>query len=218
MGFFDSLAHEAGKKTGKAIGNKLFGSAAADETINISGGLNNGGSSGDGGGNITAQLELQAQNIQMEAKIREKEKSQKMLDDLLLLEFDTEDLAQNVKILTKLSSMIDVWIKDRDMKSFCDVAMTKFDTGLLISQTIDSNNSFVLIMAKKKADWSAYVEEQAEMERQKRIQAEQMRAQRVELEKQEREKSASMAIKILIGLGLGGLILLLGFIMLIALL
>ena len=33
MGFFNSLANEAGKKTGKAIGNALFGSYADDQRI-----------------------------------------------------------------------------------------------------------------------------------------------------------------------------------------
>ncbi len=60
--------------------------------------------------------------------------------------------------------MIDVWIKDKRMTSIYDVAMSKFDTGLLISQTIDAENSMVLIMAKKKEEWNDYLERQKEID------------------------------------------------------
>ncbi len=162
MGFWGKLADAAGEKTGKAIGNKLFGEYAEDTRIGVRGidTRNNRGGDDD----ISTKLQLQKQTIELEADIREKERSQKMLDDLLLLEFDGEQIATNIKILTKLSSMIDVWIKDKRMTSIYDVAMSKFDTGLLISQTIDADNSMVLIMAKKKEEWNDYLERQKEID------------------------------------------------------
>lgn len=162
MGFWGKLADAAGEKTGKAIGNKLFGEYAEDTRIGVRGidTRNNRGGDDD----ISTKLQLQKQTIELEADIREKERSQKMLDDLLLLEFDGEQIATNIKILTKLSSMIDVWIKDKRMTSIYDVAMSKFDTGLLISQTIDAENSMVLIMAKKKEKWNDYLERQKEID------------------------------------------------------
>lgn len=162
MGFWGKLADAAGEKTGKAIGNKLFGEYAEDTRIGVRGidTRNNRGGDDD----ISTKLQLQKQTIELEADIREKERSQKMLDDLLLLEFDGEQIATNIKILTKLSSMIDVWIKDKRMTSIYDVAMSKFDTGLLISQTIDAENSMVLIMAKKKEEWNDYLERQKEID------------------------------------------------------
>ena len=199
MGFWGNLADEAGKKTGKAITNTLFGNAAADQTIDIKGGLNNpNSSSGGGSDDITTQLKLQKQNIELEAEIREKEKNQKILDDILLLEFEAENIATNIKILTKLSSMIDIWIKDENMAPFYDVAITKFDTGLLISQAIDSNNPLVAIMTKKKEEWNAYITEQAELEQQRLIQIEQEAQQRQELKKKEAEKNALRTKKFLI--------------------
>ena len=160
MGFFDSLASEAGKKTGKAIGNALFGDKAADLTIQGAGNGANVNNSND----IEEKLRLQKQNIELEAQIREKEKNQKMLDDLLLLEFDGESIANNIKIMTKLSSMIDLWIKDKNLLSFYEVAITKFDTGLLICQTIDANNTMVAVMTSKKENWNRYLAEQKEQE------------------------------------------------------
>ena len=43
MGFWGNLADEAGKKTGKAIGNKVFGKYGADQVIEVRGGVNNDG-------------------------------------------------------------------------------------------------------------------------------------------------------------------------------
>ncbi len=161
---FDILKQcaEKGDAVRKAIGNKLFGEYAEDTRIGVRGidTRNNRGGDDD----ISTKLQLQKQTIELEADIREKERSQKMLDDLLLLEFDGEQIATNIKILTKLSSMIDVWIKDKRMTSIYDVAMSKFDTGLLISQTIDAENSMVLIMAKKKEEWNDYLERQKEID------------------------------------------------------
>ena len=220
MGFWGNLADEAGKKTGKAITNTLFGNAAADQTIDIKGGLNNpNSSSGGGSDDITTQLKLQKQNIELEAEIREKEKNQKILDDILLLEFEAENIATNIKILTKLSSMIDIWIKDENMAPFYDVAITKFDTGLLISQAIDSNNPFVAIMTKKKEEWNAYITEQAELEQQRLIQIEQEAQQRQELKKKEAEKNALRTKKFLIFLGIGiGILILISLLTLLPLL
>ena len=140
----------------------MFGEYAEDTRIGVRGidTRNNRGGDDD----ISTKLQLQKQTIELEADIREKERSQKMLDDLLLLEFDGEQIATNIKILTKLSSMIDAWIKDKRMTSIYDVAMSKFDTGLLISQTIDAENSMVLIMAKKKEEWNDYLERQKEID------------------------------------------------------
>lgn len=154
MGFFNSLAHEAGKKTGKAIGNALFGSYADDQRISIRGGVDN--------SDTSTQLELHKQTLELEAELKEKERNQKMLDELLLLEFDGECISNNIKILTRLSSMIDVWMKDEDMQSFYEVARSKFDTGLMISQAIDANNSMVIIMSKKQDEWNMYLAKQKE--------------------------------------------------------
>lgn len=64
MGFWGNLADEAGKKTGKAIGNALFGKNAADQVIDVRGGISNDGSSG---GSSQANF---AQRIEAEGKSR----------------------------------------------------------------------------------------------------------------------------------------------------
>ena len=65
MGFFNNVVDEFGKKTGKAIGNKLYGSNADDIRI--------GGSIGSGGGaNSEAQAraaEAAARKAEPEAKL-----------------------------------------------------------------------------------------------------------------------------------------------------
>ena len=126
----------------------MFGEYAEDTRIGVRGidTRNNRGGDDD----ISTKLQLQKQTIELEADIREKERSQKMLDDLLLLEFDGEQIATNIKILTKLSSMIDVWIKDKRMTSIYDVAMSKFDTGLLIFKQSMPKTLWCLLWPRRK--------------------------------------------------------------------
>lgn len=201
MGFWNSLASAAGEKTGKAVTNAIFGKYADDQRIGIRGmETSNNQSRND---DISTKLELQKQSIELEADLREKERNQKMLDDLLLLEFDGEQLAPNIKILTKLSSMIDIWIKDKNMTTIYDVAMSKFDTGLLISQAIDESNSMVQIMAKKKEEWSAYLAEQEEIERQRLANVELERVQKeqeIQNTKTKLKKAGLMVLKIYLGI------------------
>lgn len=204
MGFWDSMMDEAGSKTGKAIGNAIFGKKGADQTINLQGDF-------DGSSNrrtdISDQLELQKQNIEMQAEIRENERNQKILDDIMLLEFDAENVANNVKILTKLSSMIDIWIKDEDMISFYEVAITKFDMGLLVSQTIDPQNPFVALMAKKKDEWNSYIAKQEELEKQRLLQIEQERLEREKQKPARNKKRVKIILTIIIVIVLFNLIL-----------
>ena len=201
MGFWNSLASAAGEKTGKAVTNAIFGKYADDQRIGIRGmETSNNQSRND---DISTKLELQKQSIELEADLREKERNQKMLDDLLLLEFDGEQLAPNIKILTKLSSMIDIWIKDKNMTTIYDVAMSKFDTGLLISQAIDESNSMVQIMAKKREGWSAYLAEQEEIERQRLANVELERVQKeqeIQNTKTKLKKAGLMVLKIYLGI------------------
>lgn len=204
MGFWDSMMDEAGSKTGKAIGNAIFGKKGADQTINLQGDF-------DGSSNrrtdISDQLELQKQNIEMQAEIRENERNQKILDDIMLLEFDAENVANNVKILTKLSSMIDIWIKYEDMISFYEVAITKFDMGLLVSQTIDPQNPFVALMAKKRDEWNSYIAKQEELEKQRLLQIEQERLEREKQKPARNKKRVKIILTIIIVIVLFNLIL-----------
>lgn len=204
MGFWDSMMDEAGSKTGKAIGNAIFGKKGADQTINLQGDFDGSSSRRT---DISDQLELQKQNIEMQAEIRENERNQKILDDIMLLEFDAENVANNVKILTKLSSMIDIWIKDEDMISFYEVAITKFDMGLLVSQTIDPQNPFVALMAKKRDEWNSYIAKQEELEKQRLLQIEQERLEREKQKPARNKKRVKIILTIIIVIVLFNLIL-----------
>ncbi len=195
---------EAGSKTGKAIGNAIFGKKGADQTINLQGDFDGSSSRRT---DISDQLELQKQNIEMQAEIRENERNQKILDDIMLLEFDAENVANNVKILTKLSSMIDIWIKDEDMISFYEVAITKFDMGLLVSQTIDPQNPFVALMAKKRDEWNSYIAKQEELEKQRLLQIEQERLEREKQKPARNKKRVKIILTIIIVIVLFNLIL-----------
>ena len=97
MGFFNNVVDEFGKKTGKAIGNKLYGSNADDIRI--------GGSIGSGGGaNGEAQAraaEAAARKAELEAKLDFEREQIKELEvqNILNIEFDASDIESINKTL-----------------------------------------------------------------------------------------------------------------------
>ena len=92
MGFFKSLLDEAGKKTGSAIGNKLF--PKSTDYVRI----------GDLGHSqeerVAAEREAQTERLEMEQQTV-------LMQELLRLHFDSTDLEHNIAVLTQISSIID---------------------------------------------------------------------------------------------------------------
>jgi len=137
MGFLEKAANEFGKKTGKALGNKLYGANADDRRV----GINRGSS-------------LEAQQAEAAVKMRqmEYEKNQKMLDEVLNVEFDPTNKDGIIRGLTTLSSYIDLWIKSGDCKEHLDAALSKYDSGLALLSTIDPSNPMNAYFLQKKTE------------------------------------------------------------------
>lgn len=168
MGFWGSLANEAGKKTGKAIGNKLFGSYAADVTYNnVSGQASKSASNESYQDNTpdvyeTMELETHKQNLAIEMDAHKQNLAlEKEIRDI---EFDDSDLQGNIKLLIKLMSMTDTWFKNREAAKLdperakketekYELARAKFDAGILMCQMIDPTNPSVIMLQNKQKEW-----------------------------------------------------------------
>ena len=146
MGFFNNVVDEFGKKTGKAIGNKLYGSNADDIRI--------GGSIGSGGGaNGEAQAraaEAAARKAEIEAKMNlEREQREKLeVQNILDIEFDANDIDSINKAMFALSAKIEAWI-DKKSSNLYNAGLAKFKNGLEILQFADPSNPSVLLFQNK---------------------------------------------------------------------
>ena len=148
MGFFNNVVDEFGKKTGKAIGNKLYGSNADD--IRIGGSI---GSGSGGGANSEAQAraaEAAARKAELEAKLDFEREQIKELEvqNILNIEFDASDIESINKTLFALSAKIEAWIDKKD-SPLCDAGLAKFKNGLEILQFTDPSNPSILLFQNK---------------------------------------------------------------------
>ena len=132
MGFFKSLLDEAGKKTGSAIGNKLF--PKSTDYVRI----------GDLGKSqeerLAADREAQTERLEMEQQTV-------LMQELLRLHFDSTDLEHNISVLTQISSIIDslpvrLYRTETEQKIY-KMAKSKMESGIAICKRIDPNNSVV---------------------------------------------------------------------------
>lgn len=156
MGFFDNLGNEFGKKTGKAIGNKLYGKHADDIRVGsrIDLGVNYGNNNSNGGGNVQRDTTDYEAMEKAKRETLKQEQESKFLESIINVEFDANDKDTIVKTLTSLSSYVDLWIKDSSKNA--NVARSKFDTGLAMLSAVDASNPMITYFTNKKLEWSNY--------------------------------------------------------------
>lgn len=157
MGFWSNLADEAGKKTGKAIGNSIFGDAAADQTINIKGGVNGGGEGGEAPTRSRGMLS-QRMDAETQMEMATRKNNMNRENELLKLEFDDSDVQNNYKILFKLMSMTDAWVKNSwdensETHNLYELARSKYDAGVLMCQMMDPTNPNIVLFLNKQKEW-----------------------------------------------------------------
>ena len=157
MGFFDNLSNEFGKKTGKAIGNKLYGKHADDlrvggrleQNVNV-----NRVNSGFNDGNVQRDTTNYEAMEKAKRETLKQEQESKFLESIINVEFDANAKDAIVKTLTSLSSYVDLWIKDSSKNA--NVARSKFDTGLAMLSAVDASNPMITYFTNKKLEWSNY--------------------------------------------------------------
>lgn len=182
MGFFKNMKDELGTKTGKAIGNKLYGRFADDYKIGVN--ENNSAKSQLKLLREQEKIDLRRHEREMDARnqenmkdnitnfsnlldnIKSEEKSEE--EQVMSIEFDPNDINGIIKSLGNLSAYAEMWNdtsnandkkkKSWDMRSDSDtrnmkITMAKFDMGLMLLKTNDNNNPMIGYFEEKRKGW-----------------------------------------------------------------
>jgi len=169
MGFFKTTLDEFGKKTGKALGNKLYGAYADDERV----GVNRGKLKGESDGVKIAseirqseikiekeraklereQVEYERKQAEYEREQVENEKQRESFAEILNIELDQNNKEGLIKALTTLSVHIDLWKKTNNSDEHLIAAKSKFETGIALLQTTAPNNPMISYFQQKKTEW-----------------------------------------------------------------
>ena len=162
VGFFNTVFTEFGKKTGKALGNKLYGAYADDRRV----GVNRGALKGESDGlkisvnNQNRQAEIEREKnkrqdeIEQNREIRQAEQQGKF-DDILNITLDPTNKDELLRSLTTLSIYADMWAKESNPEEHLVAAKSKFDTGVALLQAIDPQNPMVNFFLQKQKDLKA---------------------------------------------------------------
>lgn len=165
MGFFDNLGNEFGKKTGKAIGNKLYGKHADDIRV---------ASRSDINANINSQrnessvkqreedLEYLKEKERLRQETLKLEQNSKALNDIINIEFNPQYKDAIIKDLTMLSTTVDTMLKESNKNKAA--AKSKFEAGLAMLSSIDPQNSMISYFVGKKSEWIAFEEKQKKIQ------------------------------------------------------
>ena len=132
--FMTNLKREIGKKSGKAIGNALYGKHADDLRMTKRVSWNN--ERHTSSASNANQSVIDYESIEKaKRKTLEHEHELSMLNSIIQIEFDVKDKYAIVKELTFLSSCIDLWLKtpNKNLRA----AKSKFETGLALLNAVD---------------------------------------------------------------------------------
>lgn len=156
MGFGDNFSKEFGKKTGKALGNMLYGKHADDYRTTKN--LNVNWRNGSNVSNMQHDTIDYAAIEKAKIETMKTEQESKFLENIVSIEYDVNDKDAIVKTLTSLSAYVDLWIKDSSKNA--NAARSKFDTGLAMLSAIDAGNPMIAYFTNKKLEWSNYENKQ----------------------------------------------------------
>lgn len=167
------MGREFGKKTGKALGNKLFGKHADDIRVSKrvswtnENGIGNGSSAVDYEAIEKAkrksmeyeqQLQLQSREREQELQLKSREHEQELnlVNTVIGIQFDMHDRDSLIKDLTFLVSTIDLWLQNNNKKNL-PAAKAQFEAGLVMLQTLDSENTMCAYFTHKQSEWEEFV-------------------------------------------------------------
>jgi len=152
MGFFKTAINEFGKKTGKALGNKMYGAYADDKRVGVNRGKLKGKSDGlkitTSENQRSATAAAQDHSGEMEYR-----KNQKLLKEVLSIELEPNNKNALIKSLTALSVYVELSAKDNNSDEHSVAAKSKFDTGVAMLQALDPNNPMTHHFLQKKNKW-----------------------------------------------------------------
>lgn len=157
MGFLGNMMEEFGTKTGKALGNKLYGRNADDYRIGFGVQEDNHSKSkrfDDDDDDI--ENELMTKQIE-----RDNERDDQLLNELLSVEFDYNNKDAIIRTISKIASLVDLWLMNGDSDKKLAAAKSKFDTGLAMLTAIDPSNPMIPYFNNKKVEWTSRQNEES---------------------------------------------------------
>ncbi len=178
MGFFNNLANEAGRKTGKALGNMIFGKHANDINIGI-----NHGEGDDPAVQVARErrraVEEEASARQEEMRLSHKHQiaaqvrsdNERVKREILAIKFDPRDTDRLVGDLTQLAAIRDAHSAHGNSDSDAIIAMSlaKFDAGLSMLQAVEPANPMIAYFTSRKMEWDKAAAAQKNRRRSKRV-------------------------------------------------
>lgn len=139
--FWDNATKEFGKKTGKAIGNKLYGKHADDIRKRVAVSVNNN----------SATIDYDAIERAKQATL-ECEYHLNLLNTILNIDFKAKDVEGIIKNLTFLTSSIDLWLKQSDKKKSMRAARSQFNTGLAMLRAVNAQHPMLPYFISKEQE------------------------------------------------------------------
>ena len=151
--FWENSTKEFGKKTGKAIGNKLYGKHSDDVRKRVA---------FSGSSNVTVtQPSIDYGAIERAKQTTlECENNLKLLNTILNIEFKAKDIDGIIKNLTFLAASIDLWLKQSDKKKSVRAAKSQFKTGLAVLNAVNAEHPMLSYFTDKEQEWQTYAEKQ----------------------------------------------------------
>lgn len=139
MGFFKNMLDEARRKTGSAIGNRLF----KKSTDYIRVGELDGSSSRQ---SRTGQMILMRRQAKMDRQTE-------LMNEVLRMDFDARDIRQNLAVLAQLASVLDSLPNRFNRSDFeqqiFKMAKSKMESGIVICKSIDRRNTAIMHFENK---------------------------------------------------------------------
>lgn len=146
--FWDNATKEFGKKTGKALGNKLYGKHADDVRKRITWSNES----------RTAKPVIDHESIERAKRSTlEYEHDTKLLDTIIAIEFNTKDVDGIIKNLTFLSSSVDSWLTISDKKKQTMAARSQFKTGLAVLAVVNPEHPMLPYFSTKEHEWQKII-------------------------------------------------------------
>ncbi len=147
--FWDNATKEFGKKTGKAIGNKLYGKHADAIRKRVAVSVNNNSATID----YDAIERAKQTTLECEYHLN-------LLNTILNIDFKAKDVEGIIKNLTFLTSSIDLWLKQSDKKKSMRAARSQFNTGLAMLRAVNAQHPMLPYFISKEQEWQAFASKQ----------------------------------------------------------
>lgn len=140
MGFFKNMANEFGTKTGKAIGNKLYGKHADDYRIGM----------GDRSSPQTNRMQIERE-CREEKEREEYQRKNELKESITTVSFDVSNSTDFIKQMFSIATRGETAINEGDKETY-NVCVAKIKEGVSILSLHEPNSSYIKAFNNKIVD------------------------------------------------------------------